>query len=173
MYYTRIIIIISFLSHAWASDIFTSISPFSSKNLTPPRTKLTKMDVKKLNIPTLDGPNWGIYIIHLQAALCILDCYNVVRGKLLTPPPNPTYDLFIKPTQSPACTTAADVAICNMAKAVWNKQNTQALSIMQAMVPPVIWQDYLQYGGYMFQRWTSSFFIDCHQTAWKHVPNNE
>ena len=44
------------------------------------------MDMKKLNIPTLDGPNWGIYVIHLQATL---DCYNVVQGKILAQPPNP------------------------------------------------------------------------------------
>ena len=110
------------------------------------------MDIKKLNIPTLDNTNWGQYVTLLQAAAQIFNCYDVIQREILTQPPNPTYDLLIKPTQSPACTTAADAAICNTAKAVWKKQNTQALSIMQAMVSPVIWQDYLQYGGYMFQR---------------------
>ena len=27
-----------------------------------------KMDVKKLNVPTLEGPNWGEYVPKLQAA---------------------------------------------------------------------------------------------------------
>ena len=47
------------------------------------------MDMKKLNIPTLDGPNWGIYVIHLQATLWTLDCYDVVQGEILAQPPNP------------------------------------------------------------------------------------
>ena len=52
------------------------------------QTNWYKMDIKKFNIPTLDGPNWGQYIIQLQAAAHILDCYNVLRGEILTPPPN-------------------------------------------------------------------------------------
>ena len=100
------------------------------------------MDMKKLNIPTLDGPNWGQYVIHLQAAQQILDCYNVVKGELLTPPPNPTYDRLIKPTHPAAQATAADLAIYVIAKAVWNKKNGQALGVMQATVMPVIWQKY-------------------------------
>ena len=31
------------------------------------------------------------------------------------------------------------------AKAVWNKKNTQVLGLMQAMVSPVMWQNYAQY----------------------------
>ena len=51
-----------------------------------------------MNIPTLDGPNWGQCSIHLQAAACILDVWEVIQGEILTPAPNLTYDLFIKPT---------------------------------------------------------------------------
>ena len=55
------------------------------------------MDIKKFNIPTLDGPNWGQYVIQLQAAACILDCYDVLREEILTLLPNPTYDLLANP----------------------------------------------------------------------------
>ena len=75
-----------------------------------------------------------------------MDCYDVLEGEILTPPPNTTYDLLIKPTQPPAQASAADVAIHNAAKAVWNKKNAQALGLMQARVLPVIWQNYVQYG---------------------------
>ena len=69
-----------------------------------------------------------------------------MKGELLTPPPNPTYDRLIKPTHPAAQATAADLAIYVIAKAVWNKKNGQALGVMQATVLPVIWQDYVQYG---------------------------
>ena len=103
------------------------------------------MDIKKLNIPTLDGPNWGQFDIHLQAAARILDCYNVLRGEILTPTPNHTYDLLAKPTHPGAQAPAADLATYNAAKAVWNKRNAQALGLIQATVSPVIWQNYVQY----------------------------
>ena len=47
------------------------------------------MDMKKLNIPTLDGPNWGQYVISLQAAAQIINCYDVLREEILTPLPTP------------------------------------------------------------------------------------
>ena len=31
-----------------------------------------------MNIPTLDGPNWGQFSIHLQAATHILDCWDTL-----------------------------------------------------------------------------------------------
>ena len=104
------------------------------------------MDIKKLNIPTLDGPNWGQFVIHLQAAAHILDCYNVLRGEILTPPPNPTYDLLTKPAHSGAQASATDLTTYNAMMAVWNKKNALALGLMQATVSPVIWQNYIQYG---------------------------
>ena len=92
------------------------------------------MDMRKLNIPTLDGSNWGQYVTALQTAAHIFDCYNVLWGEILTPPPNPTYDLLSKPTTPPAQVSAADLATYNAAKAVWNKKNTQVLGLMQATV---------------------------------------
>ena len=42
------------------------------------------MDMKKLNIPTLEGPNWGEYVLKLQAAFQIFDCWDIVKGEILT-----------------------------------------------------------------------------------------
>ena len=98
------------------------------------------MDIKKLNIPTLDGPNWGQYITSLQVAAWIFDCYDVIWGEILTP--NPTYDLLTKPMVPPAQASAANLATYNTMKMVWSKKNTQALGLMQATVSPVIWRDY-------------------------------
>ena len=100
------------------------------------------MDLKKLNIPTLKGPNWGEYAPKLQAAFPIFDCWDVVKGEILTPPPNPTYDLLTKPVAPPANASAADLASYQTAKAVWTKKNTQALGLMQTTVASVIWQKY-------------------------------
>ena len=40
------------------------------------------MDVKKLNIPTLDSPNWWAYSTHLQAAAHILGFWELIKGEL-------------------------------------------------------------------------------------------
>ena len=96
------------------------------------------MDIKKMNIPMLDGPNWGQFSIHLQAAACILDIWDVLWGKILTPTPNVTYDLLAKPTPPGAQVSTVDIATYNAAKTVWNKKNAQALGLMQARVFPVI-----------------------------------
>ena len=74
------------------------------------------MDLKKLNIPTLEGPNWGGYAPKLQAAFRIFDCWDAVKGKILTPPPNPTYNLLTKPAAPPANASAADLATYQTAK---------------------------------------------------------
>ena len=81
------------------------------------------MDVKKLNVPTLEGPNWGEYALKLQAAFQIFDCWDIVKGEILTPPPNPTYDLLAKPTAPPANASATDHTTYQTAKAIWNKKN--------------------------------------------------
>ena len=56
------------------------------------------MDIKKLNILTLTGPNWGSYKIHIQSAIQILDCYDVLRGEPMGTNPQ-TYGTLLKPTQ--------------------------------------------------------------------------
>ena len=95
-----------------------------------------------MNIPTLEGPNWGEYVPKLQAAFRIFNCWDAVRGEILTPPPNPTYDLLVKPTTPPANVSATDQATYETMKAVWNKKNGQALGLMQTTVATVIWQKY-------------------------------
>ena len=100
------------------------------------------MDLKKLNIPTLKGANWGEYAPKLQATFRIFNCWDVVKGEILTPPPNPTYDLLAKPTAPPAYTSAADHTTYQATKAIWNKKNEQALGLMQTTVTTVIWQKY-------------------------------
>ena len=104
------------------------------------------MDLKKLNIPTLKGPNWGEYVPKLQAAFQIFDCWDVIKGEILTPPPNPTYDLLAKPTAPPANASAADQATYKATKAIWNKKNGQALGLMQTTIATVIWQQYKTQG---------------------------
>ena len=54
--------------------------------------------MKKINVPTLEGPNWGEYAPKIQAAFRIFDCWDMVKGEILTPPPNPTYNLLAKPS---------------------------------------------------------------------------
>ena len=103
------------------------------------------MHIKKMNIPTLDGPSWGQFSIHLQAAAHILDCWDVLQGEVLGTNPQ-TYDLLVKPTHPGAQASTMDITVYNTAKAVWNKKNAQALGLMQATVLPVIWQNYVQHG---------------------------
>ena len=69
-----------------------------------------------------------------------------MKGEILTPTPNLTYDLLVKPAVPPTQASAADLATYNATKAVWNKKNGQALGLMQATVSPVIWQNYNHYG---------------------------
>ena len=62
-----------------------------------------------MNIPTLDGPNWGQFSTHLQAAAHILDVWDALWGEILTTNPN-TYDLLAKPTPPGAQASTADLA---------------------------------------------------------------
>ena len=81
----------------------------------------------------------------LQAAACILDCWDVIKGEALGTTPQ-TYDLLVKPTCPGAQASAVDIAVYNAAKTVWKKKNAQALGLMLATVSPIIWQDFVQYG---------------------------
>ena len=60
----------------------------------------------------------------------------------MTPTPNPTYDLLVKPTVPLQGASAVNLAAYQTAKAVWNQKNGQALGLMQSTVSDVIWQDY-------------------------------
>ena len=56
------------------------------------------MDISKFCIPTLDGPNWGQWLDHIQSTTRILDIWDAMRGEILTPAPNLTRDLLAKPS---------------------------------------------------------------------------
>ena len=68
--------------------VSTSVSPFQSshkkKNFA---FKKLQMDIKKLNIPTLDGPNWGTYSTHLQAAAQVSGFWELIKGEALRTSP--------------------------------------------------------------------------------------
>ena len=78
------------------------------------------MDIKKLNIPTLDGPNWGTYSTHLQAATQILGFWELIKGETLGTSPQ-TYNLRQKPTTGATGTSHPDPKDYTIAKADWSK----------------------------------------------------
>ena len=51
------------------------------------------MDIKKLKIPPLTGPNWGSYEISIQSAARILDIWDALKGELKGMTPQ-TYNLL-------------------------------------------------------------------------------
>ena len=102
------------------------------------------MDFKKLNIPTLDSPNWGAYSLHLQAATWILGFWEIIKGEALGTTPQ-TYDCLPKPTTGSMTFSHPDTKEYTVAKADWSKRNRGALGLIQATVLPVIWQDFVSY----------------------------
>ena len=93
------------------------------------------MDISKFRIPTLDSPNWGLWLDHIQLTVRILDIWDAIRGEILTI--NPIMrDLLVKPSQP------AEIATYTTAKAVWSKNNAQGLGLIQATVSNVIWQQH-------------------------------
>ena len=104
------------------------------------------MDLKKatLNVPTLDGPNWGIYATHLQAAARILDCWDITKGEIssavgVSPI---TYDRL----EFPTATVYKDAKDLAVATATWNKKNTQAMGLIQTTMAPALWINYTHLG---------------------------
>ena len=73
------------------------------------------MDISKLHIPTLNGPNWGLYCIALQAMARILDIWDAMRGEVLNTTP-PTLDLLVKPTPVTSNVTVTEVSAYTAAK---------------------------------------------------------
>ena len=95
-----------------------------------------------MNTPTLDGPSWGQFSINLQAAACILDYWDVIKGKALGTTPQ-TYNILVKPTYLGPQASQADLAVYITSKTVCMKKNAQALGLIQATILPVIWQNYV------------------------------
>ena len=103
------------------------------------------MDISKFCIPTLDGPNWGLWLDKIQSTARILNTWDVIRGEILTMNPI-TRDLLAKPSQPGANATAAELATYTTTKAIWSKKNAQGLGLIQATVSNVIWQQYQSLG---------------------------
>ena len=104
------------------------------------------MDISKFCIPTLDGPNWGQWLDHIQSIARILDIWDAIRGEILMPAPNLTRDILAKPSQPAANTTAAEIATYTTTKAVWSKKSAQGLGLIQATVLNVIWKKHESLG---------------------------
>ena len=99
------------------------------------------MDISKFKIPTLDGPNLGLWFIHIQLSSRILDIWDAMWGEVLNTTPQ-TYDLLAKPTPVAANASATKIAAYTTAKAIWSKKNVQGLGLIQAPMLGVVWQDY-------------------------------
>ena len=97
------------------------------------------MDISKFRIPTLNGPNFGLWLNHIQFTTRILDIWDVMRGDLLPTTP-PMRDLLQKPLPPTAQANAADMAANVTMKATWSKKNAQGLGLIQATVSNMIWQ---------------------------------
>ena len=106
------------------------------------------MAISKFKIPILDGPNWGLWFIHIQSSSRILDIWDAMWGEVIaaTTTMPQTYDLLAKPTQVAANATAAEVAAYTSAKTIWSKKDMQGLGLIQGTVSNVIWQDYQTLG---------------------------
>ena len=103
------------------------------------------MDIKKLNIPTLDGPNWGTYSTHLQASAQILGFWELIKGEVILGSNPVAYGLLKKPTTGSNTSSHPDPKEYIATKTKWNKWNMGALGLIQATTSPVIWQDFLSY----------------------------
>ena len=100
------------------------------------------MDISKFHIPTLIGPNWGLWYERIQSTAQIINIWDAMRGNILTPAPNLTRDLLAKPTPLTGTYTAAELAAYNTAKTLWDQKNLQGLGLIQATITNIIWQQY-------------------------------
>ena len=97
------------------------------------------MDISKFRIPTLDGPNFGLWLDHIQSTTRILDIWDIMRGDLIPGTTPPTRDLLTKPSPPTANATQAAIDAYAASKATWSKKNAQGLGLIQATVSNVIW----------------------------------
>ena len=98
------------------------------------------MDISKFRIPTLDGPNFGLWLNHIQSTTWILDVWDAMRGDIISSSNPPTRDLLTKLSPPAANANATEVAAYVTVKATWSKKNAQGLSLIQATVSNMIWQ---------------------------------
>ena len=100
------------------------------------------MDISKFHIPTLEGPNWGQWYKCIQSTARIINIWDAMRGDILTPAPNLTRELLVKPSPPAGTPTAAELAIYTTAKTLWSQKNSQGVGLIQATISNVIWQKY-------------------------------
>ena len=100
------------------------------------------MDISKFCILTLDGPNWGQWYERIQSTARIINIWDAMRGDILMPAPNLTWDLLAKPSPPASTPTAAKLATYNTTKTLWCQKNSQGLGLIQATISNVIWQKY-------------------------------
>ena len=81
------------------------------------------MDISKFQIPTLDRPNFGLWLDHIQSTTQILDIWDVMRGDLIPGTTPPTRDLLTKPLPPAANATQAVIDAYAASKATWSKKN--------------------------------------------------
>ena len=98
------------------------------------------MDISKFRIPTLNGPNFRLWLNHIQSTTRILDIWDAMRGDMISSSNPPTRDLLTKLSPPTANTNAMDVAAYVTVKATWSKKNAQGLGLIQATVSNMIWQ---------------------------------
>ena len=98
------------------------------------------MDISKFRIPTRDGPNFGLWLDHIQSTTQILDIWDVMRGNIIAGSNPPARDLLTKLSPLTGTPTAEQIATYTQNKATWSKKNAQGLGIIQATVSNVIWQ---------------------------------
>ena len=97
------------------------------------------MDIKKLNIPTLTGPNWGSYELHIQLSSHILDIWDAICANRKNTTPV-TYDILLKLTAQ----THTNDDKREAATTVWLKKNLMAISLLQGMISPALWPDIVE-----------------------------
>ena len=97
------------------------------------------MDISKFRIPTLNGPNFGLWLNHIQSTTQILDVWDAMRGDILMT--NPLMrDLLTKLSPPAVNASTAEQATYTTTKAIWSKKNAQGLGLIQATVSNMIWQ---------------------------------
>ena len=95
------------------------------------------MDIKKLNIQTLTGLNWGSYELHIQLSSCILDIWDAMCGNR-----NNTTPITYKTLLKPMAQTHTNNNKHDAATAVWLKKNSMAISLLQGTISPALWPDF-------------------------------
>ena len=104
------------------------------------------MDLKKLNIDHLDGPNWGKWSGQVQGSARILDCWDAIKGEreIFIDPTSGlrsyTYRLLKKPvTDDKHADYIKDDKMRLEAAHNWSKKNSQAMGLIQGLVSPALW----------------------------------